>query len=118
MRLMTEIWVKAYLRRCAGVGVPAVVVRHGDDQAGTVYIKVALLNGTAVLYGPAPAGMEQSRDRRFIAVLGEAPVPEEKVEAHLARQYDFDPDIWVLEIEDRVGRHFLDDWLMDDRRGE
>lgn len=116
MRLMTELWVKAYLRQCAGAGVPAVVVRHGDNRAGTIYIKVARLDGTASLYGPAPAGLEESRDRSFVAVLGHAPLPDEKVEAHLARQFDFDPDIWIVEVEDRAGRHFLDDWLMDERR--
>lgn len=57
MRLKSEIWVKAYIRRCAGEGVPAVVVRRGDEDAGVIFLKVSRLDGTAALYGPAPAGL-------------------------------------------------------------
>ena len=38
MRLKSEIWVKAYLRRCTVNGAMAVVVRHGDDDAGAIFI--------------------------------------------------------------------------------
>ena len=40
MRLKSEIWVKAYLRRCAVAGASGVVARHGDDDAGAIFIKV------------------------------------------------------------------------------
>lgn len=111
MRLKSEIWVHAYLRRCAGENVPAAVVRHGDDDAGAIYIKIARLDGTAALYGPAPAGLAaEATDRRWSEHLP-AGTSDEKVESYLARQRDFDSDLWVVEVEDRRGRHFLDDWM-------
>ena len=112
MRLKAEIWVKAYLRTCAIAGAPGVVVRHGDDDAGAVFIKICRLDGTARLFGPAPAGLdEQHRDRRWAAHLDSADTTEADVDVYLQRQIEFDPDLWVIEIEDRSGRHFLDDWL-------
>jgi hypothetical protein len=112
MRLKTEIWVKAYLRRCAGAGVDAVLVRRGDGDAGVVYIKVSRLDGTASLYGPAPAGLEGSReDRQFQSSFAREVVPEAEADAYLARQIDYDADVWIVAVDDRQGRHFLEDWL-------
>jgi hypothetical protein len=112
MRLKSAIWVAAYLRRCGVEGVFAAVRRHGADEAGAIFIKVSRLDGTAVLYAPAPqAAFEEAQpsDRMFTAALGgAAPVPEPDVEARLAREIKFDPDVWIVEIEDRGGRHFLD----------
>src|SRR5204862_4112383 len=71
MRLKSEIWVKAYLRRCQVEGAAAVLVRRGDTDAGAIYIKVSRLDGTAALFGPAPAGLEEAReDRRWQPCLG------------------------------------------------
>ena len=64
MRLKSEIWVKAYLRRCQHEGATAVLVRRGDTDAGAIYIKVSRLDGTAALFGPAPAGLEGAREDR------------------------------------------------------
>jgi hypothetical protein len=112
MRLKAEIWVKAYVRTCATRGVSAMVVRHGDDDAGAIYIKVALLNGHASLYGPAPAGFDEGQtDRRWTQHIDAAKATDAEVESYLVRQADFDPDLWVVEVEDRQGRHFLEDWM-------
>jgi hypothetical protein len=112
MRLKAEIWVKAYLRRCQSEGAAAVLVRRGDSDAGAIYIKVSRLDGTASLFGPAPAGLDEAgEDRRWQACLEPAPVGEDAADAYLARQIDFDPDLWIVSVEDRQGRHFLDDWL-------
>jgi hypothetical protein len=113
MRLKSEIWVKAYLRRCNVAGADALLVRRGDADAGAIYIKVSRLDGTATLYGPAPAGLDEAReDRRWQPCLKDAPVAEADADAFLQRQIDFDSDIWIVAVEDRVGRHFLDDWLV------
>lgn len=112
MRLKTEIWVKGYIRRCAVAGVAAVVVRHGDDQAGAVFIRVSRLDGTSLLFGPAPAGLEGAAyDRQWVACVAAQGVPDNDVEHYLARETRIDPDIWIVEVEDRAGRHFLDGWL-------
>jgi len=112
MRLTSEIWVKAYLRRCQGEGVDAVLVRRGDTDAGAIYIKVSRLDGTAALFGPAPAGLAQtSEERQWQACLADQ-AAESEADVYLARQIDFDPDIWIVSVDDRQGRHLLEDWLI------
>lgn len=112
MRLKSEIWVKAYLRRCAGEGIPCAVVRRGDADAGVIYIKVSRLDGTAALFGPAAAGLSTEEGGRRWALLADT-TAEADIEARLAREARLDPDLWVVEIEDRGGRHCLDGWLAD-----
>lgn len=101
-RLKAELWVKAHIRICAVQGVQAFVVRRGDDTAGIVMIKVNCLDGRAFVFEPAtgPDGA-----RRWMR-LGKAET-EADADAAIARAVGRDPDLWVLEIEDRAGRHFL-----------
>jgi len=110
MRLKTNIWVAAYLRRCQTAGVFGAVRRRGAEEAGAVFVKVALMDGNAVLYVPAPQAVyDDSRpiDRFFVAI-SPAPIAEEQVEQRLAKEVRFDPDAWIVETEDKQGRHFLD----------
>lgn len=112
MRLKSGIWVAAYVRRCHIEGAFAAVRRRGADEAGAVCIKINRLDGTGILYGPAPQAVfdeAQPAGRIFTAILGrEAPVPEANIEARLVREIGFDPDLWIVEVEDRAGRDFLD----------
>ena len=111
MRLKTGIWVAAYLRRRHVDGTFAVVRRRGAEEAGAVFVKISRLDGTADLYGPAPqSAFDEARpvERAFSPCLKTQPAPEADVEAYLARQLRFDPDLWIVEVEDRAGRHFLD----------
>jgi hypothetical protein len=110
MRLKSAIWVSAYLRRCAVEGVQAVLRRRGAEEAGAIFIKVDRLDGTADLYGPAPqtAFEAEAQDRLFAACLPKPASPSPDIEAYLAREIRFDPDVWIVEVEDRQGRHFID----------
>ncbi|PZA13217.1 DUF1491 domain-containing protein [Rhodopseudomonas palustris] len=110
MRLKSAIWVSAYLRRCQTEGVFGAVSRRGAEDAGAVFVKVVTLNGQAMLYVPAPqTAYEDERpfDRVFVPA-SPAPQPEADVDARLAKEIRFDPDVWIVETEDRAGRHFLD----------
>jgi hypothetical protein len=112
MRLKSAIWVAAYVRRCHIEGAYAVVRRRGAEEAGAIFVKISRLDGTADLYGPAPqTAFDHARpaDRAFSACLKRAPAPEAEVEAFLAREIRFDTDVWIVEVEDRSGRNFLDD---------
>jgi len=112
MRLKSAIWVAAYIRRCNVEGAFAAVRRRGAEEAGAIFIILNRLDGTADLYGPAPQSAfdgASPTSRAFSVVLKQRPAPEAEVEARLAREIDFDPDVWIVEIEDRAGRHFLDD---------
>jgi hypothetical protein len=111
MRVKSDIWVAAYVRRCYVEGAFAAVRRRGAEEAGAVFIKVARLDGTAELFGPAPqSAFDEARptDRAFVRCLKSQPAPEAEVEAYLAREIKFDPDVWIIEVEDRTGRNFLD----------
>jgi hypothetical protein len=111
MRLKSSIWVAAYIRRCGVEGIFAALRRHGAEEAGAIFIKVNRLDGTADVYGPAPQSafdQAQPSDRAFAPGLELQPAPEADVEAYLTRQMRFDPDLWIVETEDRAGRHFLD----------
>jgi len=103
-RLTTDIWVSAYLTRLRLVEIPVFVTRKGDATAGSVLVKLNTLDGNAKAFQRQFDLMSGNREW---VVLAEG--PEADVDASLARQASFDPDIWVLEVEDRQGRHLLDD---------
>ena len=116
MRLKSHIWIHAYIRACAAANCPAFVVRHGDDDAGAPFIKINHLNGTASLYGPAPAGISDTTPgQRFTVYMSPPNATEKAVDAYLDRQREYDPDLWVIEVEDAKMRHFLDGWLVSER---
>jgi hypothetical protein len=111
MRLKSAIWVAAYLRLRHIDGTLAVVRRRGAEEAGAVFIKISRLDGRADLFGPAPqTAFDESHpiDRAFTACFVQQPVPEADVETYLARQIRYDPDLWIVEVEDRDGRNMLD----------
>lgn len=102
-RLTARFWVDAYLARLRMFDIPAFVVAHGDDTGGAVLVKLATLDGKAVVFHRSfdPA----SGERVWVEL---AAGPEREVDEAIARQRGFDPDLWVIEVEDRAGRHLLD----------
>jgi hypothetical protein len=111
MRLKTALWVAAYLRRCQVEGVFGAVRRRGAEEAGAVFVRVNRLDGTSDLFGPAPQSAFEAAEvaaRAFSPCLARLAAPDADVEGYLARQVKFDPDVWIVEIEDRAGRNFLD----------
>ena len=108
-RLRSDFFVAAHLRRLNGLTIPAVQRRRGSPEAGAVFVKVDRLDGTADLYGPAPQALftdADSGDRRFSALVSRGTPLD--VEERLAKEIRFDEDLWIIEIDDREGRHFLD----------
>ncbi len=103
-RLTTEFWVQAYLTRLRLHDIPAFVVTHGDNTAGAVLIKLNTLDGRAVAFQRSFDLMSGTRTWVELA-RGD----DTQVDHALARQRGFDPDIWVIEVEDRKGRHLLDE---------
>jgi hypothetical protein len=104
MRLTARIWIDAYLTRLRLQDIPAFIVAHGDDTGGAVLVKLSTLDGRA-----------QAFQRSFDIMTGErqwmtlAEGEEAEVDAAIARQRGYDPDLWVVEVEDRQGRHLLDE---------
>jgi hypothetical protein len=109
MRVTSAIWIGAYIRRCFAEGAMAAIIRHGADEAGAILVIVDHLDETADLYGPAPqSAFADSRpaDRLFQLLMVRS--DRAAVEARLAAEVRFDPDLWIVEVADRGGRAFLD----------
>lgn len=102
-RLTARFWIDAYLARLRLADIPAFVVAHGDDTGGAVLVKQSTLDGKATLYQRSIDIM--SGERAWILLAGG---DEAEVDSAIVRQRGFDPDIWVVEVEDRKGRHMLD----------
>ncbi|SHI84961.1 DUF1491 family protein [Wenxinia saemankumensis] len=102
-RLAAHVWVGAYLARLRAEAIPAFVVARGDDTAGSVLVRVSTLDGRGTIY-----------QRRFDLMTGARrwDVLEDgsdgDLDAAVSRQRRTDPDLWVIEVEDRAGRHLLD----------
>ncbi|MTH98684.1 MULTISPECIES: DUF1491 family protein [Alphaproteobacteria] len=101
-RLTAEFWVHAYLARLRFQEIPAFVVAHGDDTAGAVLVKLNTLDGQAIAFQRSFDLM--SGERKWVELSNGAEVD---VDSAIQRQRSFDPDLWVIEVEDRQGRHLL-----------
>jgi hypothetical protein len=107
-RLKAGIFVRAVIRRAEVAGAQAFVVRKGSEEAGAIFLKVARLDGTCTVLNQARNG---DGDLVWARPLGEW-FDEEKAGAYFARQVTFDPDLWIVEIEDRQGRAFVDEPIL------
>lgn len=102
-RLASGIWVAAYRRRLEAEGIPAYVTKRGDDTAGAVVVKLDTLDGRAQVYMRS-FDLETGARKWVMFVDG----PEAEANLWIARQREFDMDLWVIEVESRQGRHLLD----------
>jgi hypothetical protein len=102
-RLATEFWVSAYLNRLRLADIPAFVTAKGDATSGAVIVKLNTLDGQGVAFHRS----YDAEGNRIWVVLAKG--PDAEVEASLLRQRGFDPDIWIIEVEDKAGRHLLDE---------
>ena len=100
MRVTTDLWISALLRRVFSAGGFGAVVTRGGESAGAIFIVVRSRLGEATLYGPAPqAGYADARpdDRMFIELVRAD--DDAKIDEKLTRERKFDSDLWVVEIE-------------------
>ncbi|WP_185802669.1 DUF1491 family protein [Pontivivens nitratireducens] len=101
-RLTSDFWVHAYLARLRLNDIPVFVTAKGDPTAGAVIVKLNTLDGAAQAF-------HRSYDTDYRRVWTELVAGDDAVvEAELARQRAADPDLWIVEVEDRAGRHLLD----------
>lgn len=108
MLLNSDLWVGALIRRAQIEGANATVVRRGDMRAGTVIVKAYNTSErTARLYSEA---FGQDGERLWIQPVSGT---ESELDAYIERQRTYDPDIWVVEVEDRQGRHFIVEKVQD-----
>jgi len=109
MRLRSDVWVAALVRRAFAAGAHAGVVHHGADEAGAIFVAVDRLDGTVDLWGPAPQTDVADGDvghRGFERLLARA--GREALATRIASERRFDGDLWLVEVEDRAGRPFIE----------
>ncbi len=105
MRVRSDLFVSALVRRVFSGGGFAAVTRKGVEEAGAIFVRQRFRDGLETLYGPAPQSMisPEGRDDRFFEIRLERVEPSE-VDALLEREARWDPDFWVVEIEvDAIG---------------
>ncbi|MBC2884725.1 DUF1491 family protein [Ochrobactrum sp. CM-21-5] len=101
MRLTSDFWVSALIRKVQGEGGFAYLARRGSTEAGAIFIKIGTRLGTASLYSPAPqTSYEENSDgeRRFLRILHD--VDDMATDERMQREIRFDPDLWLVELED------------------
>ncbi len=100
-RLKTALWVQACVRRASVENIAIAVMRKGDPDGGAVLVKLNTLGAGFTVFAEsrAPDG-----GRAWIRGTGAAPVDEAAADAYIERNRRIDPDLWVVEIDDRAGR--------------
>lgn len=107
-RLKTGFFVRALIRRVEVAGAQAYVVKKGSEEAGTIFLKIARLDGTCTVLNQARAG---EGELVWSRPLGET-CDEARAKTYFDKQMKFDPDLWIVEIEDREGRAFVDEKVL------
>jgi hypothetical protein len=100
MRVTSDLWVSALVRRVFGAGGFAAVMRRGAAEAGAIFVIARERTGEVTLFGPAPqTDYEEGRpdERRFQELTRTA--EEQLVTTRLEKEMRFDPDVWIVEME-------------------
>lgn len=105
IRLKSGIFVRALIRRAEVDDAPGFVLTKGEEEAGAIFIKINRLDGFALVLTQARAG---DGEAIWMKPLGDW-CAEAETDAYLEKQRKYDPDLWVIEIEDRKGRTFVDE---------
>lgn len=102
--LPTDMLINAHIRRAAREGITITVLRHGDNASGTIILKINRLNGTAHVL----MQVRYEDESVWAPATRIDPMPEAEADLYLDRQAHIDPDSWILEIEDKLGRHWFE----------
>jgi hypothetical protein len=110
VRLRSDIYVSAYLRRCASLNIPAVLRRRGDSAAGAIFVSVDHGDGRATLYAPssASAWVDAAIERSWRRAHKAETIETIELNERMKREIDFDQDLWWIEVDDALNRHGLD----------
>ena len=101
IRITSEIWVSAYRAMLEKKGIPIYINKVGDKTAGAILIKVSTMDEKAAVYDRT---MDETGKRRWAEIANGT---EDTINLLIKKQCTFDPDLWVLEIEDPKGRNHL-----------
>lgn len=107
-RIPPHIWTGAVMRQLAMEGRPAYVMQKGDASGGIVLVKIALLDGNCHL-----KIQQRDIDGRlgWVSALKDDLLTESRADEYILRAIERDPDLWVIEVEDRAGNNPFADAL-------
>jgi len=103
-RLTSEFWISAYLKRLRSQAIPAFVTKKGHATSGAIIIKINTLDGNAESYCKT-YNFEEDKWYWDTLKLGS----DMEVENSLSKQKEIDQDLWIIEVEDKLGRHLLNE---------
>lgn len=103
MQVRADFWVGALIRRAESGLAAAYVIRRGDEHAGAVLVKVVQSRQVCRLYVPQ---RDEMGERIWVRHSLET-CDEREIDEYCQRRAHSDPDLWIVEVEDRQGRHFL-----------
>ena len=107
-RLKAGIYVRALIRKVQVEGASAFVIRTGAEEAGSIILKISKLEGSVLV-------LNQVRNAMGELVWAQALggwTAEARASEWCDKQVKFDPDVWIVEIEDREGRAFVDEAIV------
>jgi hypothetical protein len=109
MRLRSDFVASAIIRQAGIANCFAALRRRGAAEAGAIFVKIDYLDGRAALYGPAPQSLAQddAGERLWQRLHNAETIDPIDTEARIEKELRFDPDLWLIEIEDRLGRPFV-----------
>lgn len=101
-RLPTALWVSATVRRLSAEGAFAAVMARGEAESGILIVRVNTLDGYSRI---ETEGRDLDGRLVWITPLGEEAVSDGDADAYIERARGRDPDLWVVEVEDRAGNN-------------
>jgi GMP synthase (glutamine-hydrolysing) len=106
-RLRTDFWIQSCVRRADGEGIAMAILHRGDPVAGSILVRVDQRDQGCTVWAQT-----RTPEGEAAWFRGTGPVAAEAADAYIARHRARDPDLWVIEIDDRQGRLPFDDRLL------
>ena len=103
--LKAEIIINAGIRIAEKNLTSAYVVKRGDEQAGSIFVKIDTLDGFAKLFS-RNIKYDLTNDKETVEFTDLYPLKQKKIQdidKRISKEIEIDRDCWVVEIEDKNG---------------
>lgn len=98
--LPTGLWVEGKLAELSQNCIPFYYIQKGNHASGLVMLKLNGLEGACRLITQQRNFMTDQLE--WVSVQSDESIDESAADAYIQRTIARDPDIWVIEIEDRA----------------
>jgi len=92
----TALWLEPRLRQLNAAGQAYYILQKGNYASGLVLLKLITPQRDCALLS-----LERNFDNKlaWVNALDQEKIAEKDADDYIARSTDFDPDLWVVEIE-------------------